>query len=364
MAKGDLFKSEARKFRDKRTGARIRQVTSHPSIHHHPFFLVPAYDDAMRWLFFISHRHGHPEIFAEIRATGELQQITDRPDLNEWSIYPSHSGDYVYYTAGKGAYRMNLNTFEEELLLDLSNYVVRDKGMVGSAMGTTALSFCDRYWAIRVSSGEESFLFIIDTDTGKSELILRRDHISHMMFCPDDSNLLFYAGPLTDRVWCIRKDGTDNRRLYQRKHGEWITHESWIPHSWEVAFVDWPKGIRAVNVKTGRVRQVTTFNAWHAICNRDGTLMVADTNFPDIGLQLFNPLDGIGKPTTLCYPEASSIGEHWAGPFPYEKGPVKVYAPQHTHPHPSFSPDGKFVVYTSDCTGYSQVYEVEVSGEV
>jgi oligogalacturonide lyase len=88
--------------------------------------------------------------------------------------------------------------------------------------------------------------------------------------------------------------------------------------------------------------------------------MVADTNFPDIGLQLFNPLDGQGEPTVLCYPEASSLGEHWNGPFPYNQGPIKVYAPQHTHPHPSFSPDSRYVVYTSDKTGYAQIYEVEV----
>ena len=122
--------------------------------------------------------------------------------------------------------------------------------------------------------------------------------------------------------------------------------------------MDWPKGIRAINADTGVERRVTSFNAWHAICNRQGTRMVADTNFPDIGLQVFDPRDGIGQPQALCHPESSSLGEHWNGPFPYDHGPIKVYAPQHTHPHPSFSPDGRFVVYTSDRTGYSQVYEV------
>jgi len=369
MAKGELFRPEANKFTDERTGVNIRQITSHPSIHHHPFFLIPAYDDEMERLFFVSHRHGQPEIFAEIRSTGELQQITARPDLSEWSIYPSHCGNYVYYTAGHGAFRMNVNTFEEELLLDLSDYLTREEGMVGAAMGTTALGFCDQYWAIRASVDEESLLFIIDTKTGDTEIILRRDKISHMMFCPDDSNLLLYAGPSADRLWFTKRDGSENRRLYERKPDEWITHESWIPGTREVAFIDWPKGIRAVNVDTGQIRQITTFNAWHAICNRSGTQMVADTNFPDIGLQLFDPRDSIGKPTTLCYPEASSIGEHWKGQFPYANGPIKVYAPQHTHPHPSFSPDGKFVVYTSDRAGLgaceeassdSQIYEAEI----
>ena len=56
MAKGDRFPPESRWLRDEQTSACIRQITSHASIHHQPFFLVPAYDDAMRWTLFTSAR--------------------------------------------------------------------------------------------------------------------------------------------------------------------------------------------------------------------------------------------------------------------------------------------------------------------
>lgn len=367
MAKGQCYPAEAKFMMDERTGARIRQITNHPSIHHHPFFMIPAYDDAMHWLVFASERTGSPQLFAEVRATGELLQLTDRPDLSDWSIHPSRDGRYVYFTAGSGGWRVNLETQEEEQLVDFAELAastagvaMREQGMVAAALGTTALSHNDRYWAVKFSAGRDACLAIVDTISGKSEIILRRDTIAHLQFCPDDDNLIFYAGPLTDRVWLINRDGSHNRRLYQRTPGEWITHETWIPGTRELAFVDWPKGVRCIQVDTGVERRVTSFNAWHPVCNRTGTLMVADTNFPDIGLQLFNPLDGVGKPKTVCYPDASSMGEHWAGPFPYANGPIKVYAPQHTHPHPSFSPDSRFAVYTSDRTGHAQLYEVEL----
>ena len=45
----------------------------------------------------------------------------------------------------------------------------------------------------------------------------------------------------------------------------------------------------------------------------------------------------------------------------FKQGKWTVYAPQHTHP--SFSPDGRYVVYTSNRTGHAQVYEVEVPEE-
>jgi oligogalacturonide lyase len=42
---------------------------------------------------------------------------------------------------------------------------------------------------------------------------------------------------------------------------------------------------------------------------------------------------------------------------------VQVYAPQHTHPHPRFSPDGRWVIFTSDRSGHAQLYECEVIGK-
>ena len=90
--------------------------------------------------------------------------------------------------------------------------------------------------------------------------------------------------------------------------------------------------------------------------------MCADTTYPDIGLQLFDPLDGHGLPRTLCLSRSSNLGEHWNTTYcPYDNGPIRVHAPAaHTHPHPSFSPDGGKVVFTSDWSGHAQVYEVSV----
>lgn len=364
MAKGERYRSESRRFTDERTGARIRQVTNHPSIHHQPFFFVPAYDDAMRRLYFVSHRTGAPQIFAEERAEDCLRQLTDVPDLNEWSVYPSRGGRHVYFTAGSRACRVDAETLAVEELLDLSQFALREKGDVGAAMGTTALSFDDRFWAIRVSSSGRSRIVMLDLAERTHRTALERDEVAHMMFSPDDPGLLFYAGPLTDRVWCVRADGTGNRRLYERTDRmQWVTHESWLPGTGELMFVDWPRGMQAVDPQTGRVRKITEANAWHAAANRQGTRVVADTNCPDRGLVVFDPRESCAPVRTLCFPNASNQGAHWAGPFPYNDGPIPVYAPQHTHPHPNFSTDGRRVCYTSDATGHAQVYEVELPEE-
>ena len=355
MSKGSVYPAETRWLADPATGRRIRQVTSHPSIHHHPFFFVPPWDDAMRRLVFVSHRAGAPQLFAE--TDNRLVQLTDRPDLAEWSFHPSHDGRFVVFVAGTQAIRLDLETLKEEVLADFGAVEMREKGMVGAAMGTTTLSRDDRWWAIPVKAGRVSRFVVIDLASGVSRTILERDTIGHPQFCPDDSSLIFYAGPLTDRLWLVNRDGSANRRLWQREHKlQWLTHESWLRGRRELAFVDWPHGMRAVNVATGMVRWITRFPAWHAHPDTTGSWMVCDTKFPDTGVHRFNV--GEDRADKLCEPKSSSVGEHWGGPFPYNDGPREVYAPQHTHPHPRPSPDGKRVLYTSDASGHAQLYEV------
>lgn len=359
MPKGTVYPSESSTFRDAQTGARIRQVTHHPSIHHHPFFFVPAYDSGMNRLFFISHRTGAPQVFAEERAGGRLIQLTDRSDLDQWSLYPARNRQFILFTAGGAGWRLDVETLQETRIVDFGDDKTREEGMVGAAMGTTALSRDDRWWAVPVKTGDHFKLLLIDLQSGGTSVILDGDKIGHPQFCPEDTNLILYLAAMTDPLWVFDRDRHVNFRVYRRnvEKNEWITHASWIPGRREVCFVGWPHGVRAIHVDTGAQRQVARFNAWHAVCSPDGLRMVADTNCPDIGLQLFDPLDGIGKPCRLCHPQASQVGEHWKGPFPYGSGPVKVYAPQHTHPHPSFAPDGSRIVYTSDRTGHAQIYE-------
>ena len=354
--KGARLPREDRSFTDATSGRRVRQITSHPSIHHHPFFFVPAYDRTERRLVFVSHRNGAPQIFFEDRASGELVQVTDRPDLAEWSIYPSPDGRFVYYTAGTGAWRADLDNFSETKLADFGAVEMREQGMVGAAMGTTALSRDGRWWAIPVKAGKISRFVVIDTASGANRVILERDTIGHPQFCPDDDSLILYAGPLTDRVWTVRRDGSDNRRVYEREDRmQWVTHEVWLPGRRAVAFVDWPRGLRLIDPVTGEAKWLSRFPAWHAAPDDTGTRLVCDTNLPDRGLHVI-PLDG--EPVRLCASEATSEGAHWRGAFPYNDGPVAVEARQHTHPHPRFSPSGKHVLFTSDRSGHAQLYEV------
>ena len=310
-------------------------------------------------LVFVSHRTGAPQIFFEDRASGELVQVTDRNDLADWSIYPSPDGRFVYFTAGTGAWRVDLSDFSETQLADFGAVEMREKGMVGAAMGTTALSADGDWWAIPVKAGKVSRFVVVDTQTGTSRVILERDTIGHPQFCPDDDNLILYAGPLTDRVWIVGRDGDDNRRVYEREDSkQWVTHEVWLPGRRAVAFVDWPRGMRLIDIESGDAVMAAPLSG--LACGAGPRAASASCATPIFPIPACTSFRSTAPPALLCASEASSEGAHWGGPFPYNDGPVAVEARQHTHPHPRFSPDGSRVVFTSDRTGHAQIYEVEL----
>lgn len=360
-SKGRVWPNESIFITDSVTGYRIRRITNQPCIHHHPFFFVPCFDREMERLILVSHRTGKPQIFSEIQRTGDLIQLTDRDDLAEWSLHPSYDGRHVFFVAGTSAWRLDLESLEEEELASFGAVAMRERGMVGAAMGTTALSHNDRWWAVPVREGSVSRFHLVDTKQGGSHVFLERDTIGHPQFHPTDDSLIYFAGPLTNRIWCTDRTGARVWNPYPRRDPQqWITHETWIPGTRELAFVDWPHGMRAVNIDTGSTRWLTHFPAWHAAIDASGRRAVCDTTFPDRGIHLIDLENG--QAAALCTPASSNAGSHWGGRFPYNDGPVEVYAPQHTHPHPRFSPDGKRVIYTSDAGGHAQLYECLIEG--
>lgn len=367
---------------DPETGAEVWQVTDDPVVHHHLYFTNPSITPDGRFVLFISYRTGWPNLFAAEVESGEIRQLTDVDDLNTFSATPAKDSARVFYTASEELRAVYLEGGEEEVVASFP----------GASLGNCHLS-ADGSWIVTNvrRDGRNAITAVMTggaTGSTAHTVLETEKEVGHIQFAPTADNAIEYSSDIRHRIWTVNFDGTNDRWLYRQGPDEWITHESWRGNGEEILFVRWPKALMAVSRDGERVRTIAAFNAWHPASRRDGGLIVCDTTLPDIGLQLVNP--DTGERRLLCQSRASSKGSQWKRPLPAEEpvdraalrqpdhpgpepeavkapgappppsGEETTYGPQWTHPHPSFSPDGRSVVYTSDVSGHSQIYLVTV----
>ncbi|MCC6446451.1 MAG: PD40 domain-containing protein [Armatimonadetes bacterium] len=369
--KGTQHPSESRRFEDGRTGARIVQVTAHPSVSHNLYFLTSSFTPDSKHVLFASSRSGKFDFFRAAFPDGPILQLTDREGIHGLSGVLSRDGTVFYYTAGGEAWALDMNTLEER----------RVARYPGGQMGECSLS-CDGQHIVTALKWEgQSCIAVSRADGSGSEIIFRCPRtIIHPQFHPSDSALIEYAQDPAPRMWLIRIDGSDNTCLYRHGNDEFIVHETFLGSGSDIIFTRWPYALRKLNLATGEISDIAPLNAWHISGSRDGATVLCDTVHPDIGVLLVDVRTGEHR--TVCYPQSSSQGSQWrkdryalAGDWAaaaserekslswMEMKTDTIYGPQWTHPHPAFSPDHRRIVYTSDASGYPQVYAAEIAVE-
>jgi oligogalacturonide lyase len=165
-------------------------------------------------------------------------------------------------------------------------------------------------------------------------------------------------------MWFIHEDGTNLRCGKVHETGESCTHEFWVPDGSAMIYVSYLAGQRdrwiwtldPVTLENKRLTVMPPCS--HLMSNFDGTLLVGD---------------GCGSPA-----DVSNSGSHDIVTDPYlhvfdlQAGTNRAIARhdsswkvhkgsrQVTHPHPSFTPDEKQVLFSSDAEGEPALYLADV----
>jgi hypothetical protein len=167
--------------------------------------------------------------------------------------------------------------------------------------------------------------------------------------------------------------------LLEHGNEEFVVHETFLGLTGDLVYTVWPYAVWRMDWTTRERRKICDFNAWHITPNRAGSAILCDTNHPDVGIFVIDA--GTGARKRVCMSGASNGGSQWklaryalAGDFEragseaaggkvlswLEAASDTVYGPQWTHPHPSYSPDERMVVFTSDRSGQAQVYAAQL----
>ena len=341
------------------------QMTTGPAASHNLYPSGPTCTSDGRFVVHVSHESGAPNFCCTETATGEMWRLTYRRDINPFSGAVTRDDMAELYAAGESLWAVTMPDGTETLMASFA----------GSRVMDMAVSPDGRFAAVTLRSGGRGRIVEVDlASCACRDVLVREGVVSRVRYSPFGDRIL-YSGGADERVRVVNRDGTADRLFYRQTSGEWVLNGAWLDAN-TALFVKFHDGLYAIG-GTGGAQALFKGPVWHPDARSDGKLIVCDTHSPDIGLIIMSA-DGT-KWRTLCYPRSSNRGSRWgdhlptgdesmetsllAGEAAATDGRESEYGPEWTHPHPSFSPDGTSVFYTSDVTGQPQVYLAQIPVE-
>ncbi len=335
---------------DDKTGTKVVQLTSFPLPHYHQYCYGQWITRDARTLLFFGYRElarGAPVDLWRVDNDGDNLA----PVANDagWSVIAPDAST-VYFARGGSIWRVGLHGdgLEEE--------VVREPE--ADSMDVSVVSPDGRYVFAQSHLKEGGFdVLRLDTRSGEAESVCRTPGVMHLQLYMQ-GGLLATIGPpdMPHGIYAFSFDGDDFRAVpfaESTNHfaalggGEHVV--TTLPSPGNAIDVAVPRHPGEPSDDDGEPAPEVYILAdgvgfWHPTSDARGEWVVADTNWPDVGLQLIHAPSG--RYRTLCQTGASGGHPQWA------------------HAHPRLAPDGSYVVFDSDKSGICQVHAAHIDDRI
>ena len=359
---GKVYPSEKKTVENKEYGYEVIQWTQTGS-NNHLYFNIESFIDADHFMFY-SNRSGKNNLFEMNMADGTMTQMTDEDGLtqNSWHLPRFRT---LWFTTKNELKSLNTSTFEVH-----SIYTFEKKSPESFAV-TCDGKYC--VFAVNKNPG-----FSTNNSTGPYA-VMRLDlsskeirqispdlgfKVSHILTSPVDSTMLTYCwqhvyekgapgivGSTPNRIWWVNIEGTDGGPVGIQEFGLHRTHEFWFPDGKHIGYsaryhFGPNKGKQFIGIITpdgkDNFMMPVPISSSHNQIYTDNKHWVCDL-YDGLHLVLFT-IDGkaIVEKKVLFKHDSSMNGDP-------------------THPHPHFSPDGKYILFSTDRTGKPQVYTVTIN---
>ena len=340
MAKGSKYGPERAILKDPRSGLRVIRLTHHATISMNLYFEMCAFSADDQYVFFVSQRDAGrdaPWDLFRARTDGlELIQVTECDHIG--GIVVSPATDCVFYQCDGEIRKVDIASLKEKTVA---------RTPIAPSGGQTLLASIDAkgktYFGSCSSEKGIGILFKMDTVSGEISVLFEGEQQGHIHVDARGRTLEF--GEFHQGAGTPYLIDADGRRLRPFPFTQ-FAHCTWLAKSNKMQATLLPPGNAIVTQAEGDERPTVLTGGryyWHSGASLDGQWIIADTNWPQEGLYLLHvPTRTV---TFVCDPRASCSHPQW------------------THPHPSISPNKKFILFNSDMTGLGQVYLVELTDD-
>ena len=370
MSIGRIWPSEMIEVQDPLSGIALRQLTNYRAHSHHFYFTNPGWYDGGRRLLVASDRDNRTNLFGLELHSGQIQQLTDLNPLplprevEFLRACVSGTGDEAYFWYGMELRVLNLHGLETRVIyrmedgwdVSMINCSADGRHVYASVSEDMSSRFRVDYlrgyvgfretWAARPLS---QILRIAVDGSGGQTLFEESYWIGHVNTSPTRNELLTFCheGPwneVDNRIWGINVETGEVWKIRARQEeGEAVGHEYWHADGERIGY----HGRRVDGTQfIGHVRYddldptETAFPGKTGHIHSNGPELIVGDGGRVVRLWQRQG-DGYGAPRALCCHDSS----------------MKI---QQLHVHPRFSPYGTHVLFTSDVSGYGNVYLAEV----
>lgn len=360
------YSSEKAVSVDSATGVEVTRLTGWRANSNHLYFTQNSFYDQARRIVFESDRGNAVNLFSLDLASGEIEQLTELPlqpyplDYHLHEAYVDGRNARCLFFAGESLYRLDIRTKECREIYrmpdgwshHISSVTADGQYLLTSIYEDRELHLGgDRTLKAIFERHPHSQVLQIPVGGGKPHVVWEEENfIAHVNASPVDADLFTFCheGPwdLVDhRLWLGQISTGTVQKLHPCTEDEVIGHEYWYADGRFVGY----HGHRAGKRLLGRVSidgatdiaYAFPFNTGH-IYSQNERLIVGDGDRDGRYLRFWRLLDGgYEAPRALCQHNCS-------------------FKRQRAHVHPTMTPDGKAVLYTSDETGYEQLYLVRI----
>ena len=352
---------------DRTSGVEVTQHTNYRGHSHHFYFTNSGWFAGGNKLAFASDRCGHSNLYSLDIVSGEIEQLTDvepvplpreleftRASLNATNdeIYFIHDRKVMALDPHSKVLRV-LHELDPKWVVSMTNVSADGTYVYFGAWEDQSAKFevdlLRGYVGFRETHDAKplSQVLRVATDGSGCDVVFEERYwIGHVNTSPTQANLLTYCheGPwdvVDHRIWGLDAATGQTWKVRETAPGEIVGHEYWLADGERIGYHGRLQDGRGI---LGQCRYDDTEHIEASfpgqtghIYSRDEHLIVGDGG----GVIRLWKWDGERylPPRILCRHDSA----------------MQI---QQTHPHPRISPDGSYVVFSSDRTGYGRVYTV------
>jgi oligogalacturonide lyase len=380
MSKGRVWNDPQFRYEDAFSGREVIRLTDYLGHSSHLYFTDPGWFNHDRSFIFNSDREGQSDLYRYDLEDGKITQLTDYPDQRaRLGGCFSETNQCHYYWHNNQLIELDINTLTERTLYEAPSEVsanrasptadgkyIMSKLQYDIPEDKAAVSFAYSRFREYFYAKPLTQIIRIEVATGKMDIIHEeRCYTSHINTSPKLPDIMTFCheGPWTlveQRIWGLNIQTGEKWKIRPQDDGMYaVGHEYWFADGEHLGYHGMPRDERGVSAPIfGRIK-------WDNTDAFEEHFPFHSTHFCSLDEQL---VAGDGTPGAVFSSQGKAHpfiqlfrwdGEQYVGPhvLAYHRS---TFNDQHAHPHPRFTPDGKYIQYTSDLTGYSNIYMVEV----